>query len=188
MEGVSGSGKSWLSERLAPQLGAVRMRSDVERRRLAGTDVRIASAGGYEEGLYTPEMSHRTYARLLDCAESCLKGGVDTLVDAAFLHEADRRLFRGLAAREGFGFIILACKSDLATLTRRVEQRTQLGIDPSDAGTAVLGRQLQDRETLSMEEQALAITIDTTSPQAGQQALTAIQNRLASMGMSLPAA
>jgi hypothetical protein len=90
MHGLSGSGKSWLSERLVPQLGAVRIRSDVERKRLGGIPPSVVRQVGFTQGLYTPEFSHRTYARLLECAESCLKGGVDVIVDAAFLSRGHR--------------------------------------------------------------------------------------------------
>ncbi len=37
MSGLSGSGKTWLAERLAARIGAIHVRSDVERKRLAGS-------------------------------------------------------------------------------------------------------------------------------------------------------
>lgn len=186
MHGVSGSGKSWLSEQLALQLGAVRIRSDVERKRLGGTPASQAHEAGYEQGLYTPEFSHRTYARLLDCAASCLQGGMDVIVDAAFLNVADRRLFRDLAVRAGFRFIILACEAHPAILTERIEKREQVHGDPSDARVDILDRQLQYRQPLSADEQSAVIVADTTDPGASQKAFAAIQARLASMCLSLP--
>jgi predicted kinase len=188
MHGVSGSGKSWLSEQLVLQLGAVRIRSDVERKRLGGTPASRAHKVGYEQDLYTPEFSHRTYARLLDCAESCLKGGMDVIVDAAFLNVADRRLFRDLAVRAGFRFIILACEADPAILTERIEKRGQMHGDPSDAGVEVLDRQLQYKQPLSADEQSAVIVADTTDPEASQKAFAAIQDRVASMSSRLPSA
>jgi aminoglycoside phosphotransferase family enzyme/predicted kinase len=188
MHGLPGSGKSWLSQQLVPQLGAVRIRSDVERKRLGGTPILAAHNVGFEQGLYTPEISHRTYARLLECAESCLKGGVDVIVDAAFLNGADRRLFLDLAMRAGFRFIILACGADPVVLSERIQKRAQLRIDPSDAGVEVLNRQLKNSEPLSADEQSAAIVVDTTGPQACQKAFAAIQDRLASMSLSLSAA
>lgn len=176
--GPSGSGKSWLSERLALQLGAVRIRSDVERKRLITFQESAVHHGGFEEGLYKPEMGRRTYARLLECAESCMKGGVNTIVDAAFLNAAERRLFRDWAKREGFRLIILACEADPLVLTQRVEDREQLQVDPSDAGVEVLTRQLQNKEPLSADEQPDVIVVDTTAPHACQKTLAAIQDRL----------
>jgi aminoglycoside phosphotransferase family enzyme/predicted kinase len=180
MHGVSGSGKSRMSERLVAQLGAIRIRSDVERKRLGGVTA---------EDLYTPALSHRTYARLLECADNCLQGGFDTLVDAAFLHGADRRLFADLAASGGFHFVILACEADLAVLTQRIEQRAQQRVDPSDAGLMVLTEQLSTAEPLSASERVRALTLDTTTtPQACQKAFIAIKDRLASLSLTVRSA
>jgi uncharacterized protein len=183
--GLSGSGKSWLSEQLVPLLAAVRIRSDVERKRLGGTPASQAHKVGYEQGIYTPEFSYRTYARLLECAESCLKGGMDVIVDAAFLNVADRRLFRDFAVRAGFGFIILACEADHAVLAERIQKRRQVHDDPSDAGAEVLDRQLQNGQPLSADEQSAVIVAYTTDPEASQKAFAAIQDRLASMMLEL---
>jgi uncharacterized protein len=141
MHGVSGSGKSCMSENLGSQLGAVRIRSDIERKRLGGIATSF-DTGGLDQGLYTPALSHRTYARLLECAENCLEGGFDTIVDAAFLHSADRRLFADLPAAGAFHFVILACEADLTVLSQRIEQRAQERVDASDADLMVLHEQL----------------------------------------------
>jgi aminoglycoside phosphotransferase family enzyme/predicted kinase len=189
MHGVSGSGKSWMSKRLVPQLGAIRIRSDVERKRLGGVSSSLSENSGFEQGLYTPALSHRTYARLLECADCCLKGGFDTIVDAAFLHGADRRLFADLAAAGGFHFVILACEADLVVLTERIEQRVQQRVDPSDADLMVLTEQLNTAEPLSASERMRAITSNTsTTPQVCQEAFIAIQDRLASLSLAVPPA
>ncbi len=187
MHGVSGSGKSWMSAGLIPQLGAIRIRSDIERKRLGGASTSLNENPGFEEGLYTPALSHRTYARLLECADHCLKGGFDTIVDAAFLHGTDRRLFADLAAAGGFHFVILTCEADLAVLTQRIEQRAEQRVDVSDAGLMVLTEQLSTAEPLSDSERRRAITLNTTTtPQVCQKAFTAIKDRLASLSLAVP--
>lgn len=178
MCGLSGSGKSWLSERLAPQLGAVRIRSDLERKRLADVSPRAAPDGGYDQGLYGPDMSSRTYARLLDCARSCLEGGIDVIVDAAFLKAADRQSFHRFASGSGFQFLILECEADPAVLVGRIETRIRQGTDPSDADIEVLARQLSTRESLGTEERPYAVRIDTAQSVDYQSALAQIQDRL----------
>jgi hypothetical protein len=179
MHGPSGAGKSWLSEHLVPRLGAIRIRSDVERKRLCGVPASFVHSVGFEEGIYKPEISRSTYSRLRECAESCLKGGVDAIVDAAFLNAADRQMFRDLAKREGSRFIIVACEADPVTLRRRVAQRAQSSADPSDASTEVLDRQLRNRDPLSVEERADVITVDSMAPRACDNAFAAIEARLA---------
>jgi aminoglycoside phosphotransferase family enzyme/predicted kinase len=179
MHGPSGSGKSSLSERLAARLGAVRIRSDLERKRLAGVRSADVRDRGFERGIYTPEFSHRTYARLLECTEGCLKGGVNVIVDAAFLDGADRRLFRALGAQQAVQHVIVSCKADRSVLTKRIEMRQQSHVDPSEADVAVLDRQLQSLEPLSAGERGHVIEVDTSQARAYEKALTAIQNRLA---------
>ncbi len=177
MHGLSGSGKSWLSGQLIAPLAAVRIRSDVERKRIAGVNLSNA-ASGFGLGIYNPDTTHRTYARLLECAENSLKGGINTIVDAAFLARSDRRLFQALAAREGSPCIVLACHADHATLVRRLAERGQQRADPSDADAAVLAQQPQVADPLDDEERASALLIDTADRQASHEALTAIRHRL----------
>lgn len=183
MHGVSGSGKSFLSERLAVQLGAVRMRSDLERKRLAGTQP-DAAGGGFKQGLYSPEFSDRTYARLLECAQSCLQGGMSVIVDAAFLCGEERRLFAGLAAQQRAKFVIVSCQAAARIMAERIEQRRQARVDPSDADVSVLDRQLRNGQPLRPDELAHTVTTDTNQPCAYETALAAIQRLLASSGGS----
>lgn len=171
MHGLSGSGKSQLSEALIPLLGAVRIRSDVERKRLARDHKESAF-------LYDPEMNRLTYARLLVAAESCLAGGLNVIVDSAFLKAGDRRAFRDLAKRMGVRLLILACEAKWHVLTARIEARTALGRDPSDADAAVLAQQILDREPLDLDELTSTVLIETESPQAIQTAYVEIRNRL----------
>jgi len=178
MHGPSGSGKSFISERLAAQLGAVRIRSDLERKRLAESQPPGARKVGFMQGIYTPDFSHRTYSRLLECAKSCLQGGVNVIVDAAFLNSEDRRLFGELAAQQAVQYVIVACEADRRIMVERIERR-QAKVDPSDADVAVLDRQLQNRATLRPDECLHVVAVDTSQAPAYEKALAAIQDRLA---------
>jgi len=161
MHGPSGSGKSWLSEHLIGALPAVRIRSDLERKRLAGLSATSAAASEPNTGVYAPAMSHRTYAHLLECAESCLQMGFHTIVDAAFLDRSDRELFQGLAARLKKTLVIVSCGADPATLSARVQARAERGGDPSDADQHVLEAQLRHLTPFDSAEQAAVVTVDT---------------------------
>lgn len=165
MHGPSGSGKSWLSERLAPLIGAVRIRSDVERKRLAG------STGA---DLYTPEFNARTYARLRECAESCLQAGLPAIVDAAFLRRADRDSFKFLAAGLDVPCMVLSCEAERKILSERITARARAAADPSDADLAVLDGQLRTLEPFRADERPLIAAISTTDPRAVQIAQAAI--------------
>lgn len=178
MHGLSGSGKSFLSEQLIAPLAAIRIRSDVERKRIAELGLDTIT-GHFGQGLYSPEMTRRTYARLLKCAESCLKGGINTIVDAAFLTRADRHSFQELAARVGSTFTLLACQADHAIMVRRLQKRAQRHADPSDADVAILLHQPQVTDLLDEGERPNALVIDTTDTKACQKTLAAIRCRFA---------
>ncbi len=179
MHGPSGSGKSFLSERLSVQLGAVRIRSDVERKRLAGRHPDAVRAVGFMRDIYTPGFSNRTYAHLLECAQSCLQGGMGVIVDAAFLDGEDRRVFVDLAAQQGARFVIVSCEAARQVMAERIKARQQARIDPSDADVAVLDQQLQDMQPLRSEELAHAVTANTSQASVCERTLTAIQEHLA---------
>jgi hypothetical protein len=166
MHGASGSGKSWLSEHLVAPLHAVRVRSDLERKRLAGIEAREPAAARVREGIYSPEFTHRTYARLADCAESCLRAGLSVIVDAAFLEQSNRNLFHTLAARLKVPCAIVSCEADPITLAQRVDRRSQERKDASDATLSVLDAQLREFQPFEPTEQRCVIRVETGEPDA----------------------
>ena len=171
MHGVSGSGKSWLSERLVAALPAVRVRSDLERKRLA-------SGMGEAKGLdiHSAEFNHRTYARLLECAESCLAAGITVIVDATFLEASDRELFRALAMRMRAACVIVSCHVERSVLLDRVAARSRAGSDASDADLAVLRGQLASLTPFEAEEEGAVLLADTES-KARQTGLRVLYGR-----------
>jgi hypothetical protein len=158
--GVSGSGKSFTAARLVESGTWVRVRSDVERKRLAGvTEVSTGSAG-LAPSLYSQELSDHTYAALAVAVETIVAAGYPVIVDAAFLERARREDFRALAARLGVPFAILACTAPRATLEARLTARAAHGGDPSDADVAVMRRQLAGKTMLEADELVAAVEID----------------------------
>jgi len=161
--GVSGSGKSWYATRLAERLGAIQLRSDVERKRMHGYRADAITGSGVQSGIYTQAASEQTYARLAELALEVLAGGYTAIVDATFLKEAQRSRFRELAAAHGVPFVLLHFEADRDTLLRRVGMRQAAGTDPSEAGVEVLESQLASQQPLSTAEQAGLITVDSTA-------------------------
>jgi aminoglycoside phosphotransferase family enzyme/predicted kinase len=161
--GLSGSGKSTGTTPLIPALPALRLRSDVERKRLAGLDGLASSGSGLDQGIYTGDFSSRTYARLLALAETILRAGFSVVVDATFLRQVQREPFRQLAASLGVPFAILDFPVPDAELRQRVEERIRRGGDPSEATVEVLECQMESREPLSEEEQASVVDMTDCS-------------------------
>lgn len=157
--GVSGSGKSFLSQRLLENLGAVRLRSDVERKRLFGLwgqpRERVRTGHPYQK-----EVSEELYGDLLpSLACEVISAGLPLIVDATFLMHRHRVTFRNLAQRRGIPFVILEFPTSLEQVRVRIAERRSRGGDPSDADWEVLESQIRNDEPLSPEERVWSIQI-----------------------------
>ncbi len=159
--GVSGSGKSSGCQPLLESLPALRVRSDLERKRLFGLAPGAPSHSDLAAGIYSEEASARTYARLLELTRGLIDAGLSVIVDATFLQREQRRPFVEFAAAHGTPFAILDFDAPPSVLRARIEARSREGRDPSEADLAVLERQLATREPLDARELSHTITMDT---------------------------
>jgi aminoglycoside phosphotransferase family enzyme/predicted kinase len=152
--GLSGSGKTTGSEQVLQRHGAVRIRSDVERKRLAGLQPRDKLSSGDELAatLYSSEMTTATYQRLAELAELLIRGGASVIVDATFLLKKHRELFRDLAQRLQVPYHILAFHADHIALRQRISHRMQDHRDASDADWQVLEQQIRSQQHLEADE------------------------------------
>ncbi len=176
--GLSGSGKSFVASKLAEAGDWIRIRSDVERKRLAGLAPLARSGSPIAGGLYAAGMSERTYSRLAELARTILGAGFPVIVDATFLDLAQRRAFCALARDLGVPFAILAPQAATATLRQRLRARDAAGTDASEATIAVLERQLRELEPLDADELALAVAVDETMARDSVALAAAVAKRL----------
>lgn len=161
--GLSGSGKTRLTESLIAPLGAIRIRSDLERKRLLDLPALARTDSPIGGGLYAPEISTQTYDVLLQAARAALEAGFNCIVDAAFLGRAQRKPFIDLARRLDAGIAILDCTAEESVLRDRIERRFSGHRDASEADFAVLDYQLQQQQTLTAAERRLTETVNTTA-------------------------
>jgi predicted kinase len=153
--GVSGCGKSVAAQqRLLQDAGGstLRLRSDVERKRLFGLSALQRSGSALDNGLYSATAHAQTYARLAGLADGLLQAGWSVVVDAAFLRRSERQTFADLAHRHGAHFGIVAPQAQVAVLRQRIVARAAAGTDPSEATLEVLDKQLAWVEPLSADE------------------------------------
>lgn len=160
--GLPGCGKTVVSQIVLEKFQAIRLRSDVERKRLFGLGALERSASTPEGGIYSAEATVRTYRRLVELARSILHHGHSVIVDAAFLKHAERQAFATLAEELAIPFWILAIQSDEALQRQRIRDRQRQGQDASEADILVY-------ETLKTAQEALT-TAET------QQAISVINN------------
>ena len=169
--GVSGSGKSFGTQRLLETLGAVRVRSDVERKRLAGLEGSDPSHSEIEGNLYSAASTEATYQQLADGAEHILAAGFPAIVDATFLKAKHRALMRQLAERLKVPFLILDFQATDEQLRERIAERLKQAADPSEANLEVLEYQLKTREPLLPEEQAFVMPVNTADANFAERLL-----------------
>lgn len=150
--GPSASGKSTAAASLLKVLPAIRIRSDVERKRLHGLGPLVASGSGFGKGLYSREMHRATYDRLLELAGAIVRAGFAVIVDAAFLRRDERTAFRKLAQELHTPFLILDCDAPASVLFERIAARAKAGADPSEATIEVVKRQLAHNEPIDDSE------------------------------------
>ncbi|MEQ8354332.1 MAG: AAA family ATPase [Kiloniellaceae bacterium] len=137
--GLSGTGKTTLARALAPLLGrapgALHLRSDILRKRLAGVpeNQRLPAAS------YTQAASDEVYAAMQEVAAAALAAGQAVIVDAVFARPRERAAAARIARDAGAAFTGLWLEADPAVMVERVSARHG---DASDADRAVVEKQL----------------------------------------------
>jgi predicted kinase len=157
MHGLSASGKTWTSDRLVTALPGIRVRSDLERKRLHGVPRKAHRETGIDEGLYSRESTDATYRALESHCETGLRAGFNMIADATFLDRDRRSRFIRLARRAGARPVIFYCTATPEVLRQRILARQAAGHDESDAGIEVLNRQTERADPLGEDERALTV-------------------------------
>lgn len=138
--GLSGTGKTTLAAALAPSIGgapgAVHLRSDLERKAMAG----VGELERLPSSAYTKESSARIYRLLEEKARIVLSAGFPVVVDAVYASEAERRAIEAVATSLGVAFDGIWLTADRDALVARVGARRN---DASDATPDVVDAQLQ---------------------------------------------
>jgi len=173
--GLSGSGKSTLSQPILERIGAIRIRSDVERKRLFGLSAESRSQSGVASGLYAPDATRLTYQHLAKLAQAIVAAGFTVLVDATFLQRSQRSLFQELAQTLGVPFAILDFQASTATLRQRIVQRQHAAQDASEADLAVLEHQFATQQPLAPDELPRTIPFTTGAEGIPMSAIEALR-------------
>jgi aminoglycoside phosphotransferase family enzyme/predicted kinase len=161
--GYSGSGKSTMTAKLAEKIGAIQIRSDIERKRLFGYQAETKTHSDIVEGIYSQQASVKTYQHLTVLAKSVLEAGFTAIIDATFLKTAQREQYQKIAMDCGVPFFIIDFQASDVELCDRIRQRQN---DASEATAAILMQQKKSAQPLSNQEQSHVITVNTESKTA----------------------
>ena len=137
--GLSGSGKTTLASSIAPYLGqppgAIHLRSDIERKVLAG----VGEADRLPAAAYTQAASDAVYDSLRRKTKLILAARQSVAVDAVHPRPAERESIEATARAAGAPFLGLWLDAPVEVLVSRV--RTRIG-DASDATEEIVRRQI----------------------------------------------
>lgn len=137
--GLSGAGKTTLATALAPLIGAapgaLHLRTDLERKWLAG----VEELDRLSPDAYSDRQTRATYDRVVERAETTLAAGHSVIVDGVFSAQSERSAMEAIAKRADVPFRGLWLEVAPSLMKARVNKRTS---DASDATAAVVDRQL----------------------------------------------
>lgn len=162
MHGVSGTGKTTVSTELVKALGAMRVRSDVERKRIYAEQHTVVAGQEGSERLYASDMTRLTYDRLWDLANTMLQAGHSVVVDATFLEGTQRQSFIRLAQERHVEVVIFDVWAPDKVLAERIASRAKQKSDASDATIGVMEQQKANEEPLTEREHDMTIRVDST--------------------------
>lgn len=187
--GLPGSGKTTFAQAALERLQAIRIRSDVERKRLFGLAALDHSRDHPVVGntMYSAAASRRTFERLHDIARDILAAGYTVIVDAAFLRKNERDMFRALATEMALPFAIAATEAAPQLLQSRIAQRMAQADDASEADLAVLAMLQKVQEELAPQEHAYTARFINQADHAGFAADAPGWDRLAQLLTPQPA-
>lgn len=155
MSGLSGSGKSTVAKTIARNQGAIQIRSDAVRKHLAG--IALDESGSDE--IYTPDMTQKTYNRLLELGIMLAEQGYRIILDAKYDRIKLRQSVIARAKEYSLPLKIVYCTAPLAVLRDRLSDRQE---DISDATADLLAQQQANTEPFTTEEQDYVTTVDTS--------------------------
>ncbi len=162
VRGLSGSGKSTVAKAVSNALNAVLLSSDVTRKKLAGGAPGKHRFEGFKKGLYSEEMTERTYSAMVEKAFVRLASGRNVVLDATF--SKTRFVLDAVDAAKGAGadlrIMECACADDVAMerISKRLEQAPRKKGPVSDMTPCLFRLQKKGFESLSLP----SISVDTS--------------------------
>ena len=160
--GVMGTGKTSVARLAAQRLGAIVVRTDAVRKRLAGISLSTRAHHGFGEGLYTREMSERTYAEALRLATDITAAGWPVIIDGAFARASERAAARALVPAGSPPITILWCDAPDHVIVPRLRRRVEERHEVSDGREELLADHRARYEAPADEPGV--VRIDTTAP------------------------
>jgi len=149
MTGLTGAGKTTVAEPLSKAMDATLFLSDRVRKELAGIPAEEHRLESFDQGIYSPEFTLRTYQALMQKAEETLRKGQPAILDATFLKKEDRMQARRIAEQIGVPFFVIEVTCPEEEVKKRLSERMEKGEGPSDGRWEIYQAQKQSAEPVT---------------------------------------
>jgi len=123
--GLSGTGKSYLAQKLLQERPAVYIASDIIRKKLANLDLDKHYYADFEKGIYTPEMTEKTYKKMIEIAKEEISYGRDVILDATFRDKKYRNLIKKEFKNTRTKLYWIWCQADDEVIKERIFKRKE---------------------------------------------------------------
>lgn len=162
--GLIGSGKSTFAELFSEELSCEIVSSDIVRKKISGIPSKERKYEEYGSGIYSKDITERTYQELFDRAQKITKNGRPVILDASFSKRKWRECLidRANSLDTPLYFLQTRAPKDVIEqkLLRRERQRTSV----SDGRLEIFDRFICEFEEPTELRRKNLITIDTTKP------------------------
>ncbi|MEA3471445.1 MAG: AAA family ATPase, partial [Thermodesulfobacteriota bacterium] len=116
----------------------------------------------FGKGIYSRQMTEKTYSETLKMTESIIEKGGSVIVDASFKKRAERNKFSSLADTTGADFFIIECICPEDTIRTRLDKRMLNKKEASDGRWEIFQAQKKDFDTIDEASPKVHIIIDTS--------------------------
>ncbi len=163
MAGYMGTGKSVRAKLIAPLVGADIIQTDVVRKEILDIEPTEKHHEAFGRGIYSEEVTRRTYSRALELASQKLKEGKSVIIDASYKSRDDRRNAFEAAERLYADFFIIECICPENIIKERLISRMSDKGQVSDGRWEIYLAQKEVFDTITEIPDSLHIILDTSS-------------------------
>ena len=160
--GVIGTGKSTIASALSEELSFEVVSSDMVRKRISGISKFERRYEEYDTGIYSRDVTKKTYDEVFDNAEAIVSNGKSVIVDASFSKTIWRESLVERAESLGAHLYFIQAQAPKNIIEQRLTTREKQEKTISDGRIEILGSFISDfEEPLEISKESL-IRIDTT--------------------------
>ncbi len=171
--GLMGTGKSVLAKNIAPRLGAEILRSDILRKEILNIYPTERYYEDFGKGIYTDDISRKTYQRALDLAEEKLIEGKSVIIDASYKDRDERIKAADTAGRLNAGFFVIECFCPDEIIKKRLDSR-MADVDEASDGRWEIFQTQKDKFDEITEVQKITIDTSLTEEESVRKAIEEI--------------